>query len=189
MKLNEDMTSCISPVNDTDERAARNKRWLVAETSIHHEKKVRELLRKMGIECFLPSQFLVRQWKYRKTRIEQLLIPMKVFVHIAEHEKARVLNLHLVRRFMSEWKKTTPVVIPDDQMSRFMFMLNSAENPVHFFESSLEPGVKVRVVRGPLQGLVGDFLSMDCHSKIRVGMDVLGYICVEIPMEDVEEVK
>lgn len=189
MELNEDVTPCISPVNDTDEREARNKRWLVAETCMHHEKKVRELLTKMGIECFVPSQFFVRQWKYRKSKIEQLLIPMKVFVHVEERERLKVLNLHLVTRFMREWKKTTPVVIPDDQMSRFMFMLHSAENPVHFFESPLEPGVRVRVVRGPLQGLEGDFISMGGHSKISVGMDVLGYICVEIPMEDVEEVR
>lgn len=189
MESNINMIKCVSLENDTSDREACNKRWYVAETKMYHEKKVRELLTKMGIECFLPSQIVVRQWKYRKTKVEELLIPMKIFVHIGAHDKLRVLSLHLVTRFMREWNKTTPVIVPDDQMSRFMFMLNSAASPISFCETALEVGMRVRVVRGPLRGLEGDFIAVGGSSKIRVGMDVLGYISVEIPIEDVQEIK
>lgn len=189
MGLNIGVTQDVSFVNDTGDREACKKRWFVAETKMYHEKKVRDVLTKMGIECFLPSQIVLRQWKHRKTKVEQLLIPMKVFVHIEERDKFRVLNLHLVTRFMREWNKTTPVVVPDDQMSQFMFMLNYTEKPVCFSETVLELGVRVRVVRGPLQGLEGDFIATNGVSKIRVGMDFLGYISVEVPIEDIQVIR
>ena len=181
--------SSQSAVNDTDDREARKRYWFIVETRMNHEKKVREQLTKIGVECFLASQLHVRQWKYRKTTIEHILIPMKVFVYISQAEKSKVLELLLVTRFMQDCSTRGPVIIPKDQMDQFMFVLKFAEEKVVINESTLIPGVQVRVLQGPLQGLVGDFISQSGSSKIRVLIDVLGSVSVDISIEDIEKVE
>ena len=186
MTKNDKLKQQKAAVIDTVEREAYEKKWYVAETRMHHEKKVRDQLQKLGIECFLPSQTVVRQWKYRKKKIEQILIPMKVFVRIGQQDKLKVLQLTLVTKLMQKWDRTEHVIIADCEMDRFMFMLKSAEKTVEVEGSALEPGVQIRVINGPLSGLEGCLISQNERSKIRVEMNVLGFVCVEISVDDVE---
>ena len=58
------------------------KKWLVAYVRLHHEKKTAERLTAMNIENFLPIQEEIRQWTYRKKKIERVVIPMMIFVHV-----------------------------------------------------------------------------------------------------------
>ncbi|WP_369678142.1 transcription termination/antitermination NusG family protein, partial [Bacteroides sp. CAG:189] len=42
------------------------KSWLAAYVRLHHEKKTRDRLTAMGIECFLPVQEEIHQWSDRR---------------------------------------------------------------------------------------------------------------------------
>lgn len=176
-----------STVDDTDGHEVYRKYWFVLETRMHHEKKVRAQLEDLNIECFLPSQIVERAWKYRKKKIEQLLLPMKVFVHISKQDKLKVLQLSSVYRFMYDRVKLDSVIIPDDQMSQFMLMLRASSEEVQFCEDDMEPGVRVRVKSGPLSGLDGCVICQNGRSRFKIEVSVFGSVCVEISKDDIEK--
>ena len=49
-----------------------------------------------------------------------------------------------------------------------------------------ERGEKVRVIKGPLTGLVGELVNVDGKSKIAVRLNLLGCACVDMPIGYVE---
>lgn len=44
--------------------------WFAARTKKDQEFAIRNALEKLGIEYFLPTQFVIRQLKYRRRRVE-----------------------------------------------------------------------------------------------------------------------
>ena len=80
--------------------------------------------------------------------------------------------------------ESTPAVIPDQQMLRFKFMLDYSDETICMSTSPLAPGEKIRVIKGPLAGLV----DMNGKSKVAVRLTMLGCACVDIPAGCVEPV-
>lgn len=88
------------------------KSWLAAYVRLYHEKKTRDRLTAMGIESFLPVQEEIHQWSDRRKKIERVVIPMMIFVHVDPAERAEVLTLSSVSRYMVLRGQSTPAVIP-----------------------------------------------------------------------------
>ena len=120
------------------------KSWLAAYVRLYHEKKTRDRLTAMGIESFLPVQEEIHQWSDRRKKIERVVIPMMIFVHVDPAERAEVLTLSSVSRYMVLRGQSTPAVIPDEQMERFRFMLDYSEEAIEVCSSPLAPGEQVR---------------------------------------------
>ena len=70
----------------------------------------------------------------------------------------------------------------------FRFMLDYSEEAICMNSSPLARGEKVRVVKGPLTGLVGELVNVDGKSKIAVRLNMLGCACVNMPIGYVEAV-
>ena len=157
-----------------------NRRWLAAYVKMHHEKRVRERLSELGIENFLPVQTEVRQWSDRKKRVEQVLIPMMIFVHVDTEEQRTVLTHPSVLRYLVLRGEHAPAEIPEEQMNRFRFMLDFSDQPVSFNTAGLQPGEKVKVIKGPLAGLEGEFVTVDGKSNVIVRISHLGCAVVEV---------
>lgn len=162
------------------------RRWLAAYVRMHHERKVRDRLGAMGIECFLPVQEEIRQWSDRRKKVERILIPMLVFVRVSPHEQALPLTLPSVLRYLVLRGRSEPAVIPDEQMDRFRFMLGQAPSPVVFDGRLLRCGQPVRICRGPLAGLEGRLLTEGGASRLAVSLDALGYAHVEVDAGSLE---
>ena len=146
------------------------KSWLAAYVRLYHEKKTRDRLTAMGIESFLPVQEEIHQWSDRRKKIERVVIPMMIFVHVDPAERAEVLTLSSVSRYMVLRGQSTPAVIPDEQMERFRFMLDYSEEAIEVCSSPLAPGEQVRVIKGPLAGRrAGD------HRRQKQGGGKAGY--------------
>ena len=177
------------PSIGTGEGVAHSKRWYVALVRMHHEKKVAERLDKMGIENFVPVQQEMHQWSDRRKKVEAVLLPMMVFVCVNPKERMEVLSFSTVSRYMVLRGESTPAVIPDEQMARFRFMLDYSEEAVSMSSSPLARGEKVRVIKGPLSGLVGELVNVDGKSKIAVRLNMLGCACVDMPIGYVERVE
>lgn len=186
MILTKDKTAISATQYGTGEGVACSKRWYVANVRIHHEKKVAERLGEMGIETFVPVQQEIHQWSDRRKLVRAVLLPMMVFVHADPKERMLALTLSTVSRYMVLRGEGKPVVIPDDQMARFRFMLDYSEEAISMNSSTLTRGEKVRVIKGPLTGLVGELVTMDGKSKVAVRLDLLGCACVDIPVGYVE---
>ena len=171
-------TLSAGPSIGTGEGVAHSKRWYVALVRMHHEKKVAERLDKIGIENFVPVQQEVHQWSDRRKVVESVLLPMMVFVHADPKERKEVLSFSTV----------TPAVIPDEQMARFRFMLDYSEEAICMNSAPLARGEKVRVIKGPLTGLVGELVMVDGRSKIAVRLNMLGCACADMPVGYVEPI-
>ena len=88
------------------------------------EKKVRDRLEELGVECFLPVQTVLRQWTYRKSRVVVPVIAGLVFCagrpsgagEGAADERGGVAFLRLKG-------EAGAAVIPDKQMEDFRFFV------------------------------------------------------------------
>ena len=177
------------PSSGTGEGVAHSKRWYVALVRMHHEKKVAERLSKMGIDSFVPVQQQIHQWSDRRKMVDTVLLPMMVFVHVNPKERMEVLSFSTVSRYMVMRGESTPAVIPDEQMARFRFMLDYSEEAVCMNDTPLARGEKVRVIKGPLSGLVGELVTVGGKSKIAVRLNMLGCACVDMGSRCVEPTK
>ena len=66
--------------------------WHAVFTASRAEKKVRDRLEELGVECFLPVQTVLRQWTYRKSRVVVPVIAGLVFVRVGRQEQVKVLQ-------------------------------------------------------------------------------------------------
>ena len=119
-----------------------------------------------------------------------VLLPMMVFVHVNPKERMEVLSFSTVSRYMViAWREHSLAVIPDEQMARLRFMLDYSEEAVCMNDTPLARGEKVRVIKGPLSGLVGELVTVGGKSKIAVRLNMLGCACVDMPIGYVEPTK
>ena len=175
----------IVPV--TTDREAHSKRWIAALVQSCLEKKVGERLDKLGVENYIPTQTVIRQWSDRKKKIERVVIPMIVFIRTDEMTERRLRMQTYIRKSLSypgQWKAA---VIPDAQIDRLKFMLRHAESSVELLEESLQVGEAIRVARGPLKGLEGEIYQVQPDKPmVAIRIDCLGYACVSIDKSDLE---
>lgn len=162
------------------------RQWLVAYVQSCLEKKTAQRLAAMGIECYLPVQSEIRQWSDRRKRVDCLVIPMMIFVHVTPQERPLPLSLQAVSRYMVLRGESTPAVIPDEQMDRFRFMLDYSPEAVEMCSAPLAPGDAVKVIKGPLAGLEGELITVNGKSKVAVRLD-MGCAHVDVPIGFVEK--
>ena len=175
----------IVPV--TTDREAHSKRWIAALVQSCLEKRVGERLDKLGVENYIPTQTVIRQWSDRKKKIERVVIPMIVFIRTDEMTERRLRMQTYIRKILSypgQWKAA---VIPDAQIDRLKFMLRHAESSVELLEQTLQVGETIRVARGPLKGLEGEICQVQPDKPmVAIRIDCLGYACVSIDKSDLE---
>ena len=163
------------------------RQWLVAYVQSCLEKKTAQRLAAMGIECYLPVQSEIRQWSDRRKRVDCLVIPMMIFVHVTPQERPLPLSLQAVSRYMVLRGESTPAVIPDEQMDRFRFMLDYSPEAVEMCSAPLAPGDAVKVIKGPRAGREGELITGNGKSKVAVRLDMLGCAHVDVPIGFVEK--
>jgi len=160
--------------------------WYAIYTCANHEKRVAEQLRLRSIEYFLPLYQSMRQWRDRRRRLELPLFPGYVFVRIPVCERLRVLEpagvVQLVR-FGS-----VLCALPDQEIE--------ALRDVSSCGLHLEPhryvgaGRRVRIIRGPLEGLEGRLVRKKGLVRLVLSVDIIRQSAiVEVDSADVEPIK
>ncbi len=152
------------------------------------EKKCAERLTSMGVENYLPVQTELRRWSDRIKKVDRLVIPMMLFVHVTPKERPLPLTLAAISRYMVLRGQGTPAVIPDEQMERFRFMLDYSPEAVNLCTTPLAAGDAVRVIKGPLTGLEGELITIGGKSQVAVRLDLLGCAHVDMPVGFVEKI-
>ena len=161
-------------------------RWLVVHTASRCEKKVRERLEAKGIACFLPVQIILRQWKYRKKKVEVPVITGTIFVKITADRYLDVLQTQGVVMFLKLRGEKHPAVIPDKQMDAFRFLVDYSEDVIEMVNEDLAVGDLITVIKGPLKGLEGELISFKGSNKIMIRIESLGCALVDVPSTYVE---
>jgi len=142
---------------------AKGKAWHVVYTRSRAEKKVYAALTAQHIECFLPLQKKLRQWKDRKKWVEMPLISGYCFVNIDKEEYEKVLQTDNVVSYVRFEGK--PARIPETQIEYLRQMLSQSDFEVEVSRETFKPGKLVEIIGGPMVGLKGELLG--CRGKNR----------------------
>ncbi|SHF30820.1 Transcription antitermination factor NusG [Mariniphaga anaerophila] len=158
------------------------KEWHVVYTRSRAEKKVFTNLTQKNIECFLPLQKKLRQWKDRKKWVEMPLISSYCFVHINRKENDKVLQTDNVVCFITFEGK--PAKIPQCQIDVLRRITAQNDFQVEVSRESFQPGKKVEILCGPLIGVQGELVSVRGKDRFIIRVEQIETaFCVEVPAE------
>ena len=174
-------------VNGTNDREAHPKRWVAVLVHTNCEKKVASKLDKLGVENYVAIQTEEHQWSDRKKKIGRIVIPMVIFVRLAQDEEDDFRRLSFILKFITyPGSKELATPIPDEQIEKLKFLLHNTDAKVSIVEN-LKVGDKVRLVRGPMKGLEGDLCYIEENKPIvAIRIDGLGYTCVSVEKINLE---
>jgi transcription antitermination factor NusG len=155
--------------------------WYALRTKSRHEKFVRDQLNKQGIEPLLPTVKRLSQWKDRKKEIEVPLFSGYCFVRFGKEGKLPVQKVVGVLEVVGNKR---PEPIPEEEIESLKTLMTSVlpYDPHPY----LHEGMKVEVVRGPLQGAHGILLRKEKRHRLVIGVRLIQQAAaVEIDVNDV----
>jgi len=152
-------------------------RWYAVYTRSRWEKKVNELLRDQGYECYCPLNKVTRRWSDRLKVVEEPLFKSYVFVKIREDERTSVRMVTGVINFV--YWQGKPAVIRDKEINIIRKFLDEHDNVSVGQFDPLAPQQRVRIISGPLMDQEGEVLSIRKRT-VQVAIDSLGYILIAL---------
>ncbi len=167
--------------NGANDRRAYPKFWIAALVQMNCEKKAVDKLNKLGFETFLPIQKEERQWSDRRKIINRIVIPMVIFIRVAPKEDESIRNYSFIHKLLTlPGSKQIATPIPDIQIENLRFLLSMSEEEVSI-ASDLHIGDMVKVIDGPLKGLIGELvITNNSKDVVAIRINGLGYACVNI---------
>ena len=131
----------------------QQKYWFAARTRDKQEFAIRDSLEKLKTELdlnyYLPTQFVIRQLKYRRKRVEA-----------TKQDACDISNKYNIQLFyMKDLLTRAMLIVPDKQMQDFIFVMDLDPNGVSFDNDHLSVGSRVQVVKGDFCGVEGELAS------------------------------
>ncbi len=157
-------------------------RWFAVYTLPRHEKRVRELIERRGLECYLPLYPVVRRWKNGCVmQLELPLFPGYLFARFAPIERVRVLEVAGVCWIVGRGRDPEP--LPDSDIQRLRRGLEQREaEPCPY----LVVGERARIETGALAGMEGILVRRKNNLRVILTLDLIRQsIAVEVDMADV----
>jgi transcription antitermination factor NusG len=158
-------------------------RWYAVYTKPHHERRVAELLECRKVEVFCPVYPRLRHWSNGcRVTLESPLFPNYLFVHIPASQRIRVVELSAVVSLLRT--SQGPTALPEEQIERLRSGLPFVSAEPH---PALTIGEKVRIRRGPLEGLSGIVSCVKNKYRVVLTLElIMRSVAVEVSAEDVE---
>lgn len=156
--------------------------WFAARTRKDQELTTRDALEKIGVEYFLPTQFVIRQLKYRRRRVEVPVIRNLIFVHATKEFACAIANEYGVRLFyMRDFDTKSMLIVPDKQMKDFMFVMNLDPAAVILNDDCFAVGTKVQVIKGDFCGVEGELDSLSNRTYVTIRIRGVLSASVKVP--------
>jgi transcription antitermination factor NusG len=157
--------------------------WWALYTRHQHEKTVAEMLVTKGFDVFLPLYESTRRWKDRTKVLALPLFPCYVFVRGGLDRKLQVVTTPGIHMIL--YRGDRVATIPQQEIDAIQ---RAVEGPYrvepHPF---LKCGMRVRVVRGALEGVEGILLRKKNLCRLILSVDMLAQsVSVEVHAADVE---
>lgn len=162
-------TLTVPPEARVTDRMADPLHWYAVRVKHQHERVVAQALTGRGVETFLPLYRSRRQWSDRIKVVEFPLFAGYVFARFELPEKLRVITVPSVHYIVGFDGKPAPV--RDEEIAYLQTMMRSGA-PVEPWPY-LREGQRVRVERGPLQGVEGILLRFKGTWRVVVGVELL----------------
>ncbi len=173
----------MPPLETIDERINEASDWWALYTRHQHEKVVADMLALKGFEVFLPLYDSLRRWKDRRKLLSLPLFPCYVFVRGGLDRKLQVVTTPGVHMILYRGERVA--TIPEIEIQAIQ---RAVEGPYRIEPHPFLPcGARVRVTRGPLEGVEGILTRKKNLYRLVLSVDMLAQsVCVEIDATDVE---
>jgi transcription antitermination factor NusG len=159
--------------------------WYAVYTRSHFERQAALEIAGRGIESYLPSYEEEHQWKDRKKRVALPLFPGYLFVRIRDvpPDRLSVLQARGVARIVGSPGHIDQV--RDDEIDAVKRVLETRlACHKHPF---LRAGMRVRVKRGPLEGLEGFLVRVKNLARLVISVNLIAQsVATEIDIADVQ---
>jgi transcription antitermination factor NusG len=145
--------------------------WLVIKTKTKCEKFVRDKIRAMGMEAFVPLK--KRTAKYnRKVKVYELpLISCYTFVRLDKDRRNQVLSLPYVMGFLRMNGKDC--LVSDHEM-QWLHKVSGIDQEVTTETLSIQEGDQVMIAYGHLAGMEGKIVTRRSKHEVVVALESLG---------------
>jgi transcription antitermination factor NusG len=164
-----------------------SKSWFAVQTRYRSEQRVFADLMQKGVEAYLPLLEEVHRWKDRRKRVQVPAFSGYLFVSLAGgvEPRVRVLETEHVLRILGTARG--PVEVDRGEIETLQAALRQDAGFVrHPF---LVVGERVRVCRGPLQGITGLLEHFKNGARLVLSVATVSQsISTEVSMHDVEPV-
>ena len=156
----------------------QQKYWFAARTRDKQEFAIRDSLEKLKTELdlnyYLPTQFVIRQLKYRRKRVEVPVIKNLIFIQATKQDACDISNKYNIQLFyMKDLLTRAMLIVPDKQMQDFIFVMDLDPNGVSFDNDHLSVGSRVQVVKGDFCGVEGELAERDGLPTVKYFADKL----------------
>lgn len=153
---------------------AAEPRWYACYTRGRAEKKVGDLLPRLGVETYLPLVPRERQWADRTKQVDWPLFPSYVFARFSLREIGRVLRTPGIATVVRLGGEYVPIEEGEiANIRRFAEALAArgwdAVKPVTY----IAVGERVRVIDGPFQGVEGVVVRRRKRDRLLVGLGAI----------------
>ena len=148
-----------------------SRKWLAIYSRPRWEKKVTQLLREKGLECYCPLNKVRRKWSDRVKLVEEPLFKSYVFVRISDEDRTEVRMTPGVINFV--YWNGKPAHIKEKEINAIKQFLDEHEN-VEVEPLALEVNQRVKIMTGPLMDQEGAVLGFN-RKTVKVIIESLGY--------------
>lgn len=157
--------------------------WWVLYSRHQHERTVAQMLSTKGFEVFLPLYESTRRWKDRRKVLSLPLFPGYLFVRGGLDRKLQVVTTPGVHMIL--YRGGQVATVPDEEIDAIQRAVAGAYRvEPHPF---LKCGMRVRVIRGALEGVQGILVRKKNLCRLVLSVDMLAQsVAVEVNAWDVE---
>ncbi len=165
--------------------------WYVAYTRVNQVLLVKKKLDELGIENFLPLDEQLRDTPFGRKTIRVPLIHGMIFIRTDKVTSFSLLNEYSLNMvYLKDIEGRGSLVVPDKQMEDFMFLLDFSPEGIEILNKDLKRGDRVRVIKGPLQGLEGELVRLRGHKRVVIRLEGVASIATSyIPGSFLEKIE
>lgn len=148
-----------------------------------------KVLPELGLEVFTPMHWVLKEsGKGGRKRVYRPFIPSLLFARSLRKELDPIVEKTdtLQYQYVKGAPKDTPMIVPAEDMTRFIKSVSTAQNCIYYTPDEIGPemiGREVMIKGGPLDGSVGRLLKMRGSKKRRLIVDLKGLIVAAVEVE------
>lgn len=148
--------------------------WYAARTRYQLERRIKEELDRLHVECFVPFRKVTLERNGKRTEVERPLISGLVFVRADERTGLSLLSEHFLNlNYLRSRETGNLLIIPDKQMEDFKFLVDFSEEAIQVINENSKRGDRVRVVKGEFAGVEGELVRIQGHNRVVVRLEGL----------------
>jgi transcription antitermination factor NusG len=157
-------------MTDPEKNLVEQSGWHAIYTRYQHEKSVAENLARSGVEVFLPTYDVIRQWTDRKKRLTLPLFPCYVFLRGCFEQRWKIVATPGVHSFVMFAGRPAPIPNSEIDAIRKAVDSNLRVEPHPF----LRCGDWVRVKSGPLADIEGILVRKKGRYRLVLSLQLVG---------------